>query len=106
MSATDSALQNVDPIVRSLLPGYLARRDEELLRITEWCEQGSFDDIRIAAHNLSGSGGAYGLPELTRIGRVLEEAAEAKDREEVVRQLTVMREFLTRVNAELEQAQA
>ncbi len=106
MSATESAIQNVDPIVRSLLPGYLARREEEFVRIQDWCDQGSFAEIRIAAHNLSGSGGAYGLPELTRIGRALEGAAEAADRDEVGRQLLAMREFLDRVNAELDQAQA
>lgn len=106
MSATESAIQNVDPIVRSLLPGYVARREEEFVRIEDWCEAGSFAEIRLAAHNLSGSGGAYGLPELTRIGRELEGAAESADHDGVVRQLKVMREFLDRVRAELEQAQA
>lgn len=106
MSATESVIENVDPIVRSLLPGYLVRREEEFARIRDWCDEGSFAEIRIAAHNLSGSGGAYGLPGLTRIGRALEGAAEAADQDEVERQLQAMREFLDRANAELNQAQA
>lgn len=105
MSATESTIQNIDPIVRRLLPGYLARREQEFVRIKDWCEAGSFAEIRMAAHNLSGSGGAYGLPELTRIGRALEVAAEAADHAGVVSQLKVMREFLDRVQAEMEQAQ-
>lgn len=101
MSATESAISNVDPIVRSLLPGYLARRDDELLRLEAWCAERKFDEIRGVAHNLAGSGGAYGLPELTRIGRALEEAAEAGDPEAITGLLQAMRKFLEQVRAEL-----
>lgn len=102
MSAPEFAINTVDPIVRSLLPGYLQRREEEIERIDTWRASGQFAEIRTAGHNLAGSGGAYGLPELSQIGRALEQAGQDADPDAVAVQLEAMRRYLAQVRAELD----
>jgi HPt (histidine-containing phosphotransfer) domain-containing protein len=65
--------------VSDLLPQYfgLCRRDLEDLRIA--CHGGDFVRARRLGHNLKGSGGAYGFPEITQIGADIETAAKAND---------------------------
>lgn len=101
MSESESPLAEIDPIVRGLLPGYIARRKEELVTLTRLLEADSFDELRLIGHNLSGSGGAYGLPGLTEIGRLIESAAASADRDAMVAQLQNMAEYLDRVSSEL-----
>lgn len=62
-----------------LLPQYfeLCRRDLRLLETA--CESRQFGQIRVLGHNLKGSGGAYGFPELSGIGAIIELAAKSGD---------------------------
>jgi HPt (histidine-containing phosphotransfer) domain-containing protein len=65
--------------IEELLPQYfeLCRRD--LRRLRSACELRHFGDVRIIGHNLKGSGGAYGFPELSQIGAGIETAAKSGD---------------------------
>jgi HPt (histidine-containing phosphotransfer) domain-containing protein len=65
--------------LNDLLPQYFAlcRRDLERLRAAS--ESRQFGEIRVLGHNLKGSGGAYGFPELSRIGANIELAAKSGD---------------------------
>lgn len=101
MSQTDPTLAEMDPIVRGLLPGYIARRWEELASLTQLLEEKRFEELRVIGHNLSGSGGAYGLPGLTEIGRSIESAAASADQEVLGAELQNMAEYLVRVGSEL-----
>ncbi|NNF51886.1 MAG: Hpt domain-containing protein [Gammaproteobacteria bacterium] len=94
MSEATSPLEDIDPIVRGLLPGYLKRREEELVRLTALLENKDFADIRVLGHNLSGSGGAYGLPQLTDFGRRIESAARDKDEQALRREFAQLGDFL------------
>jgi len=62
-----------------LLPQYfeLCRRDLQQLRSASDLKQ--YGQIRILGHNLKGSGGAYGFPELSEIGATIEMAAKAAE---------------------------
>jgi len=101
MSDATSPLDDIDPIVRGLLPGYLERRDEELMRLRSLLENKKFADIRVLGHNLSGSGGAYGLPMLTDIGRRIEAAAKESNEDVLSVELDHLDDFLKRVRAEV-----
>lgn len=102
MSKTESPLVEIDPIVRGLLPGYVARRREELGTLNDLLSEKRYEELQLIGHNLSGSGGAYGLPGLTDIGRAIEKAASGGDHEGLTRQLMSMAEYLDRVGIELE----
>ena len=53
--------------------------------------------MRVFGHRLRGSGGAYGIPVLTEIGSVIEEAALQGDRDELRRQVTALEAYLGRI---------
>lgn len=101
MSETESPIEAIDPIVQSLLPGYLVRREAELVRLRSLLAEGRLDEIRTLGHNLSGSGGAYGLPGLTTIGRQLEAAAGDGDSDAIGGHLDALHSYLERVREQL-----
>lgn len=68
-----------DPIVKELIPGYLARRREELATLEAAVDDGDYETLRIIGHNLHGSGAAYGLPRISELGRDLETAAHGRN---------------------------
>lgn len=77
-----------------LLPQYFAlcRRDLEHMR--KALLDGKLDDIRIVGHNLKGSGGAYGFPELSQMGLAIEAAAKTDDQQSIERQIEELADFL------------
>ncbi|NNF66435.1 MAG: Hpt domain-containing protein [Gammaproteobacteria bacterium] len=87
-----------DPILRELLPGYLARREEELKMLDEALKNKDFSTLRTIGHNLFGSGGAYGLIRVSELGRQLEVAAQQADSEEIQSTIQQMREFLSNLS--------
>lgn len=101
MSDAESPLADVDPIVRGLLPGYLARRREELATLAALLAEKRYTELGRIGHNLSGSGGAYGLQGLTDIGRSIELAADSADDDRLAELVAGMSEFLDRVGNEL-----
>lgn len=74
-------LELLDPDVAALLPGYLARRREDVERLETLLADGDLDAVRRLGHQLKGSGGSYGVPELSALGADLEDAAGAGDLE-------------------------
>jgi HPt (histidine-containing phosphotransfer) domain-containing protein len=58
---------------------YLARRKSEMESLRALLAALEFDKIRIAGHNMKGSGGGYGFPKLTELGAAIESAAKRKD---------------------------
>jgi HPt (histidine-containing phosphotransfer) domain-containing protein len=74
------------PEVVQLRPVYLTRRREELLHVPEWIASRNYEQIRRVGHNMKGSGGSYGLFELSTLGLQLEEAARSRN-DDRIRQL-------------------
>lgn len=83
-----------DPILQDLLPGYLARRWDELATMSEAAEREDFETLLTIGHNLHGSGGAYGLNRISILGNELEAAARNRDLELVRETIKKMRAFL------------
>jgi HPt (histidine-containing phosphotransfer) domain-containing protein len=83
-----------DAGLAELIPQYfeLCRRDLESLRIALKARQ--FDEIRVLGHNLKGSGGAYGFPELSRLGARLESAGKSHDDTTARESVEQLSEFL------------
>lgn len=76
---------------------YLERRQEDLLTLDRALSDADFETIRVAGHNLSGSGAAYGLEEVSRLGRCIEKAADKRDAVEVRRHLDDLGDFVRAV---------
>ena len=90
----------VDETLRDLIPHYLENRRHDVERLKEALVREDFEAIRVLGHSMAGSGGGYGFPTLTRIGRTLEKAGQQKDRETVETQLHELASYLRKVVVE------
>lgn len=86
-----------DPELRDLIPGYLENKRKDAAKMRENLEREDFEALRIQGHSLAGSGGAYGFPGLTRIGRLMERAGAARDGEAARQALAELDSYLRRV---------
>ena len=96
--------ESLDPIkieipsgLEDIVPGYLAKRREEVPKMVELLAASDFARLKVLGHNLKGTGGGYGLPELTRLGAALEQSAKQTDGVGLRSQLTELGHYLDRV---------
>lgn len=83
--------------LRELIPDYLRAVKQYAGEMSSLLASGEFDRIRSLAHNIKGTGGSYGFPELTKLAAVLESSAKAADAGAVTGQLSDLTDFLERV---------
>lgn len=97
MNADDDGvdLDSIDETVRALVPKYLRRRSADVKTIRGLLEAGDFSELGRLAHNMRGSGGAYGLPKITAIGAQMEAAAKQQEIETIVELVNELESFLS-----------
>ena len=71
-----STLDSV-PAVRRVLPGYVAGLARDVGQMTAHLAAGRRADVRRLAHQLRGSGGSYGFPDVTRLAMAAEASVDA-----------------------------
>ncbi len=64
--------------IRRVLPGYVAGLARDVRLLDEGMAAGRRNDVRRLAHQLKGSGGSYGFPDISRLAAVVESALDAK----------------------------
>ncbi|MFK7896349.1 MAG: response regulator [Myxococcota bacterium] len=84
----------VDPLIADLVPGFVARRFEDLELLEAALKKSRFEEIRRIAHKMKGSGSSFGFPMISDLGLALEEAAIAQDEKEIKRCFNQIREQL------------
>jgi CheY-like chemotaxis protein len=91
-----AASPELDAKLRALQPAYLEsrRRDVETLRSA--LAAGDFEAMRLLGHRMAGTGGAYGFPQISAIGELLETAAQQRDSAAVRARITELEEVLAR----------
>ena len=90
-------IEIADPFARKLVGQYLQNREGDIGKLQDALRRDDFETIRVTGHNLYGSGSAYGLDEVSRIGANLEQAAEQQDSSGVARLVVELAEFLRTV---------
>lgn len=78
-SDSEKPIDISDPFARQLMARYLERRDSDVRNLRDALNDANFETIRVTGHNLFGSGSAYGLDEISRLGQRIERAAEQQD---------------------------
>ena len=91
---------HLPPRVAALLPRYLSNRAAEVAALSEALERNDMEFIRRTGHNLKGSGGGYGLAQLSEIGRALESGAAANDHEAIQAAVVRLRAVLAELGVE------
>lgn len=72
-------IEIADPFARKLVGRYIENREGDIAKLQGALRHEDFDTICVTGHNLFGSGSAYGMDEVSRIGANLERAAEEQD---------------------------
>lgn len=62
-----------------LVPAFLDHRRREVASLPAALQASEYGRIRGWAHNMAGTGGAFGFQPITEIGRAMEAAAKAAD---------------------------
>ncbi|MBI2884269.1 MAG: Hpt domain-containing protein [Candidatus Methylomirabilis oxyfera] len=71
----------VDEELADLIPEFLENRRRDVEQIKRLAQEGKYEELARLGHNLKGSGGGYGFPEISAIGKRIEEAGARSDRE-------------------------
>ena len=75
-----------------LTPHYLEKKKKELASLKTCFVEGDMDRIEKVAHKIAGSGGSYGLPEISKMGKEMELAASSG---EVMKVKELLEQFST-----------
>jgi len=97
----------VTPVVVSIAPEllplttiYLDRKRQEIPGIRKMAREADYGSLRRMGHDLKGSGGAYGLPQLSAFGSRIENAAVAGDPEKLLAAICELEGFFRSVRLE------
>jgi HPt (histidine-containing phosphotransfer) domain-containing protein len=96
-SQSEKIRVRIDPDLQDLIPDYLENRGKDLLVYQQALEKDDFDSIAVLGHSMKGSGGGYGLNDLTSIGRAIEKAAKNKDKKSVHQSIINLADFLKKL---------
>ena len=80
---TDKRVNIADPFAKRLMVRYLGRREADIELLRSALDGNDFKRIRVTGHNMCGSGSAYGLDRVSELGDLLENAAIARNFEQV-----------------------
>lgn len=90
-------MTSIDPFAAELMESYLSGRREDIRLLERAWGNHNFGLIRMIGHNLYGSGGAYGVEELSEIGQRLEQAAESQNLEGIGINLEALKQAIKRL---------
>ena len=93
----EPAVLHVNGELETLMPGFLERRRQDVIQMTEALAREDFELMREIGHGLKGAGGTYGIEAITAYGRSLETAASRKDAPALRELLERLRRFLDRL---------
>jgi len=86
-----------DPEFQELIREYIQYLSDNLVEIKEDLNNSDYLKVQKFCHNLKGSGGGYGLMEMSKIGQKIEEAAKSQ-------KLDLLNELITQFEVELKSA--
>lgn len=92
----------VDADLEDLIPGYMANRRRDIVRLRAHLDASEYEEIRVIGHSMRGSGGGYGFDSVTSVGAKIETAAVAQDDDGVRTSIVELEDFLARVKVRFE----
>ncbi len=93
----DKSIEVADPFARQLMARYLKRRQKDVELLGRALADSDFQTIERTGHKLSGSGSAYGLDTVSRLGRDIEDAARQNNAGRIRCLLDELAEFVANV---------
>ena len=87
----------VDQDLAELIPGFLSRREGDLLKLRAALVAQDVESVRVTGHSMKGTGGGYGFDGLSEIGASIEAAAKRDDLDAARLGLERLVDYLERV---------
>ena len=84
-----------------LVPEYVIEKRRQIRDLRRLVHASDLSQVRRVAHDLKGTGTAYGIPEVTRLGRALESAGQQGDTATAAALADELDELLARVQEKL-----
>ncbi|HEY9900538.1 MAG TPA: Hpt domain-containing protein [Pantanalinema sp.] len=81
----------------SLIPLFMENRQLDVQTLRVALAKHDLATVRRVGHNLAGMGSTFGFPAITDCGRSLERAAKASDAAELSRLISVLEDYIARV---------
>lgn len=94
----DKITVEIDDVLRPIVPDFIGSRRNDCILIQQLLGEGDYDQIRLLAHRMKGTGGSYGFDAISEIGEIIETASLAADPETILAQLQRLTEYLERVS--------
>jgi len=82
------------PAVEELGPKYLRNRRTDLDTLSAALSKCDYNAIRVLGHNMKGSGGGYGFPRISDIGKRMELAAKSESNRDIETEITALSDYL------------
>lgn len=92
----------VDPDIEDLIPGFLQSRRDEIVTIRRCLAESDMKEVIRLGHGMKGAGAGYGFDEISAIGRSIEQAGNADDREAVEACMKRLESYLSALVIEIE----
>ena len=100
-TANASVFIDIPEGLEELAPRYLGARRQELDVLEAAVQRADFEQLRTLAHNMKGSGTSYGFPEVTRIGKAMEQASKECDVARLSKQLLELSTYVEAASRQL-----
>ncbi|MBE0614651.1 MAG: Hpt domain-containing protein [Burkholderiales bacterium] len=95
----------VDAQIAALVPRFLDNRAADVDKIRAALARGDFEAVRVAAHGMKGAGGAYGFPEISRLGAEMEESVRRRDAAAITSLAARLEAYLARIEIKSDDGQ-
>lgn len=92
----------VDSDLEDLIPGFLAKRQEDIAAVLTAIQTNDYETIRIIGHTLKGIGGGYGFDKLTELGAALELAGKRQEAAQARELVQAMKDYLAVIEIKFE----
>jgi HPt (histidine-containing phosphotransfer) domain-containing protein len=93
-------------VPREMVSQYLFKSRNNLPALKAALAGYEYEFARIYGHQMKGSGGAYGIKQLTEIGALIERAATDQNIDELGNQVAALEEYLGRVEVAFDESPA
>ncbi len=102
---SDKLIISVDAEIAALVPRFLGNRVADVDKIRAALAADNFEAVRAAAHAMKGAGGAYGFPEISRLGAAMEEGAQRRDAAVIAKLAASLEAYLARIEIKADDGQ-
>ncbi|MGE3728291.1 MAG: response regulator, partial [Candidatus Sericytochromatia bacterium] len=99
---TNKIIVQISADMASHAPPFLAKRQQDLLKIEQALDQGDLGLIRVLGKSMKSAGGIYGFSGISEIGEALESAATAGETDNIKQNLETLRHYLGSVEIVVE----